>query len=299
MSKFGFVLFGVVLLARISYCEALDNGYPPTMPGSREEVYKKVDQVELKLYILEPAGHKASDRRAAIVFFFGGGWSHGSPEQFLPQARHLAKLGMVAMVADYRVKIRHQVKMKDCVTDAQSAIRWVRKNADRLGIDPKRIAAGGGSAGGHLAACTGTVPELEVESGKKKCSSQANAMVLFNPALILAPVEEELPKHWQQRFAGMEQKAGIEPERISPYHQIRKDLPPTLIMHGKNDVTVPYRTAELFRDAMVNSGNRCKLIGYEDAGHGFFNTGKNYTLTLAEMTAFLKELGYLKGKPTR
>ena len=65
---------------------------------------------------------------------------------------------MVAIAADYRVHKRHGAMIADCVSDAQSAIRWVRVHADRLGVDPERIAAGGGSAGGHLAASTAVIP---------------------------------------------------------------------------------------------------------------------------------------------
>ena len=68
-----------------------------------------------------------------------------------------ADAGMIAITADYRVKSRHGVQVVECVKDAKAAIAWVRENAARLGVDPNKIAASGGSAGGHLAAATGTV----------------------------------------------------------------------------------------------------------------------------------------------
>ena len=126
--------------AIITYAQA--NKYPPELPGAHVEVYKTVGDTKLNLYIYEPEGHKASDKTPAIVFFFGGGWANGSPVQFLNQSKYLASRGMVAITADYRVASRHQVKVLDCVRDANSAIRWVRQNAKRLGIDPNRIAAG-------------------------------------------------------------------------------------------------------------------------------------------------------------
>src|SRR2546425_12315614 len=129
--------------------------YPPKLPGAEVEAYKTVGDTKLNLYVYYPPGHKASDKRAAIVFFFGGGWTGGSPGQFEQHCKHLASRGMVAMTADYRVASRNQVKAVSCVADAKSAIRFVRQEAARLGIDPNRIAAGGGSAGGHIAACTG------------------------------------------------------------------------------------------------------------------------------------------------
>ncbi len=122
------------------------------MPGAKVEVYKTVADVQLKMYMYFPADHNATDKRPAIVFFFGGGWVNGTPKQFRPHCEYLASRGMVAMAADYRVRSRHGTAAIDCVKDGKSAVRWIRENADRLGVDPQRVAAGGGSAGGHVAA---------------------------------------------------------------------------------------------------------------------------------------------------
>ena len=66
---------------------------------------------------------------------------------------------MVAMTADYRVASRHGTQARHCVADGKSAVRWIRQHAGRLGVDPHRVAAGGGSAGGHGAACTGVIAQ--------------------------------------------------------------------------------------------------------------------------------------------
>ena len=124
---------------------------------TRSAVYKTVGDTKLKLHIFEPLKHQKTDKKAAIVFFFGGGWNGGTPTQFYQQADFLAKKGMVAFSAEYRVKSRNKTTPFDAVEDAKSAIRWVRQHASNLGIDPDRIVASGGSAGGHLAACTGII----------------------------------------------------------------------------------------------------------------------------------------------
>ena len=121
--------------------------YPPEMPGSRAEVYRITDTGELRAWIFEPQGHSADDARPAIVFFFGGGWNGGSPGQFRPQATYLAERGMVAIPVDYRVRSRQGTLANVAVSDAKAAIRWVRENADRLGVDPDRIAAAGAGRG--------------------------------------------------------------------------------------------------------------------------------------------------------
>jgi acetyl esterase/lipase len=142
-------------------------GYPPDLPDAKTEVYKTLGDTKLKLYIFNPTDVGTnSSAKAAIVFFFGGGWRNGSPAQFAPQCRRLASLGVVAITADYRVSSRQQSTVNDSIQDAKSAIRYVRENATRLGIDPKRIAAGGGSAGGHLAAATALIPGFEALTEK-------------------------------------------------------------------------------------------------------------------------------------
>ena len=141
-----------------------DGKVAPPIKGAEHIVYKEASGSKLILNVFYPKGHvPKKDKRAAIVFFFGGGWSGGNPAQFEPHCEYLASRGMVAMTADYRVKSRQGTPPFECVKDGKSAVRWIRKNSDKLGIDPKRLAAGGGSAGGHVAAATGTVPGLEEE----------------------------------------------------------------------------------------------------------------------------------------
>ena len=150
-------------------------------------VYRKTKQADLELVVHYPPGWTDHDKRPAIVFFFGGGWENGTIKAFEPQSKHLASRGMVAARADYRVKSRHGVTPKECVEDAKSAVRWLRANAAKLGIDPDRIVAAGGSAGGHIAACTAFTPALDAEDEDAKVSSKPNALVLYNPVLRFGP----------------------------------------------------------------------------------------------------------------
>jgi len=275
-------------------------GYPPELPGAKAEVYKTVGDVKLHLYLFTPKEHKAGDARPVIVFFFGGGWTSGSPGQFLHHCEYLASRGMVAITADYRVASRHQVKAVECVRDAKSAIRWVRAHAKRLGIDPTRIAAGGGSAGGHLAACTGTVEGFEEPGEDTAISSVPNAMVLFNPALVLAPLDGQPGERLRALLNS--DRCGVDPVKISPCHHVRAGAPPTIVFHGQADTTVPYATAEAFEAAMRKAGNRCELVGFEGQSHGFFNFGRDgnkcFLETVRRMDQFLASLGWLTGGPT-
>jgi acetyl esterase/lipase len=292
------------LLALLTLTAALPaafaaQAYPPSFEDARTEVYKTVGDTKLSLWIFEPTSGPKTNR-PAIVFFFGGGWTNGSPVQFEKHCRYLASRGMVAITADYRVASRQQAKPTQCVADAKSAVRWLRANADRLGLDPHRIAAGGGSAGGHIAAATGTLPDFDEPTEDTKISSVPDALVLFNPALVLAPMEGVPDEGFGERVP--ESRMGTKPENISPAHHVKKGTPPTIIFHGKADTTVPYITAAAFERAMTAAGNRCELVGFEGQTHGFFNYGRGdgtaYYATVIATDKFLTSLGWLQGEPT-
>ena len=299
------VLAATILLGLGADSVTAQRPHPPEMEGTTSEVYRTAGDVELRMYLCNPEGHSAGDQRPAIVFFFGGGWRAGSPQQFLPHCRYLAERGMVAAVADYRVARRHGVTAHECVEDAKSAVRWLRANADRLGVDPDRIAAGGGSAGGHLAAATATLPGHDPDPDG--VSSVPNALVLFNPATVLAPVDgDPMPTEEElERFAALEERFGAPPESMSPFHHLRADLPPTILFHGQADETVPHSTADRFCRGLRDHKNRCDFVSYHDQGHGFFNFGRGegeeknkwYEDTVSRMDGFLYSLGWLDPKP--
>ena len=271
--------------------------YPPEFEGARVETYKKTPQTDLKLWIFDPPELRTGEKRPAIVFFFGGGWRGGSPAQFEHQCRDLAAVGMVAITADYRVLNRHKTLADSCVADARSAIRWVRANAERLHVDPNRIVAAGGSAGGHIAACTGVLQSLDDPADDVGVSCSPNLLALFNPALILAPMED-LPAD-EKAAANLAERLGVPARSISPIHQLRENLPPTIIFHGEDDPTVPFATVKKFTQASTALGNQCKLVAYPKMKHGFFNYGRNgkpgqyYTATMSELKTFLGEHRYI------
>jgi acetyl esterase/lipase len=289
---------GIGLLGAIatSGCAVSSGSSPRTLEGPTAEVYKTVGDIKLKLYIYKGETGNRKKPRAAIVFFFGGGWSTGSPQQFEKQAQYFASRGMVAITADYRVRTRHNSKVTDCVSDARSAVRWVRANAEKLGVDPNRIAAAGGSAGGHLAACTAFISKFDDSREDKGISATPDALVLFNPAVTLAP----LPGVESSSFRAVPRSEflGAEASRISPAHHVKAGGPPTIIFHGLADTTVPYDTAQAFSDRMKAAGNDSKLVGYPDQPHGFFNREPWTTRTLIAADEFLAALGWLEGKPT-
>src|SRR5260221_3863953 len=146
-------------------------------------VYKTTPEGELKIHLYFPRNWKPADRRPGIVFFFGGGFVNGNPRQFTTKAEYLATRGMVAASAEYRVKNTHHTGAEKCIEDAKSAVRWLRVNARRLGIDPERVLAGGGSAGGTDAAFTAYNTTYEPEGEGTSLSSEPNDPRLCNPSI--------------------------------------------------------------------------------------------------------------------
>jgi len=250
------------------------------------QIYKEVDGYSLNLHIFRSPAHiSGAAPKPAIVFFFGGGWAGGTPTQFYPQCEYLADRGMVAMAAEYRVKSRHNTTPFECVMDGKSALRWIRKNAAKLGVDPERIGAGGGSAGGHVAAAVATVPGLNEEGEDLSISCLPDTLVLFNPVYDNGPGGFGYPK-LKDRY-----------REISPMHNLREGMPPTIVFLGDQDRLIPVSTAEKFRDEMHKLGNRSELVVYPGQSHGFFNQGKpggGYLKTLQEMDKFLNSLGWLE-----
>lgn len=262
---------------------------PTAIDGAVTEVYKKVGAVELRIHVFVPEGHDPAKPRPAAVFFFGGGWNGGRIGQFEAQARYLASRGMVTALADYRVKSRHETTPFACVADGKSAVRWLRTHCKRLGIDPTRIAAGGGSAGGHVAATTGVVAGLEEKGEDTAVSARADALLLFNPVFDNGPDgygHARVKSRWRE---------------ISPLHNIGKGAPPTIVFLGTKDKLIPVATAETYAAKMKAAGSRCDLHLYAGQPHGFFNANRDqrhYALTVRAVDAFLASLGWLEGEPT-
>jgi acetyl esterase len=236
-------------------------------------LYKKTPQEDMYLYLLRP-DRKRKKALPAIVYFTGGGWVNGNVEGQIPNAAWFRDHGIIGIDADYRVKSRHGTTPVECIQDAKSAIRYVREHAGELGIDPDRIIAAGGSAGGHLAACT-FINGGDAQGENLEISSKPNALVLHNPVL---------GEGFGNEFFS------IHPE-FSPILQVCREWPPTILSNGTKDMTTPFEIAEKFTQLMKDSGNVCELIPVKDADHScdWPVSNPNFLPTLQRMLEFLKE----------
>lgn len=262
----------------------LSASYGAEIEPSRVLEYKKTGNAVLTLHIFDPVDLRPGDKRPAIVFFFGGGWKNGTPTQFYKQSEYFASRGMVAICADYRTEEKYHTTPQECVKDGKSAVRWIRSHAAELGVDPDRIAAGGGSAGGHVAAATALIDSFNEEGEDTSVSCRPNALVLFNPVFDNGPDGygyDRVKEYWHE---------------FSPMNHIDKEVPPTLVMLGTKDQLIPVATAEKYKTLMEQAGVRCDLRLYVGEPHGFFNQSK-YTETLRDAEEFLISLGFLDEVP--
>ncbi len=282
MKKLCLLLCGVMLAATQLYADNL----------TPDEVikFKETSTRDLNLYVFYPDGQKAGADRTVIVSFFGGGWVSGKASQFFEQSRDYAAQGIVAISAEYRIESIDKTTPFESVADSKSAIRWVRAHAKELGIDPNKIVASGGSAGGHVAACTALIEKFDDKTdANSKVSSVANALILLNPV-----VNTSDGGYGKTKFHGEELT-------MSPFHHIREGMPPTLIMHGTQDGVVPFKNAVDFTKTMKYFDNDIRLITAFGENHSFFNSKSmrakastpHYERCVYESLKFLMDINFI------
>jgi acetyl esterase/lipase len=180
----------------------------------------------------------------------------------------LAARGTTAMTVTYGlVTDDNQRTPVDCSNDAAHAISWVRDHSKDFGIDPHKIVASGGSAGGQMAAAVAAMGQ------------ELAALVLFNPALC----PDGTPR---LGFMG----------DACPEWCVDERFPPTLVLHGTSDTIVPIEHSRRFAERMYEVDTRCELVEFEGMPHAFFNFPAprgRYDETLAAMDRFLTSLSLL------
>ena len=279
MYKFRF--FFVLLFLLLSYISFSQNDRVFIKP--EKVLYKSTKQGDLNLYFYRPLDFNKSKTYNCIIFFHGGGWNSGDYKQFERQSMYFASRGMIAISAEYRIKNKHGTTPIQAMEDAKSAIRFLRLNAKSFFINPNRIAAAGGSAGGHLAAVTANIDLFDNVNEDLGISSKPNLLVLYNPVIDF----------------GSRQWLWIDnPLDASPVHNISKGSPPTIILTGTKDKIVPVETIMNYKKIMESVGSRCDVIFYEGAEHAFFNKGEDFIDTVLKSDIFLKSNWYLEGTPT-
>jgi acetyl esterase/lipase len=204
----------------------------------------KGENEALKLDIYTPAGDTMKGR-PAIVWFHGGGLRVGNDKKqgyVVSMSNEFAKRGYVCISADYRVReqpgqgAERMATLRDAVDDGRAALAWVRAHAAELGIDAQRIAIGGGSAGGWVAT---SLAALENNDAVKNKTAKLFAYVDL----------------WGSPNDGF------------LYGNIDQDYPPTVIVHGTADQSVPFSNSEKLVATLNSKGVKHQLIPIPDAPH--------------------------------
>ena len=239
--------------------------------------YRKTDGKELRMSVFLPEHYDTAKALPAIVIFHGGSWDAGEPGWHYPDCAYWSKRGMIAASVDYRLKTRDGVEVPlECVKDAKSAVRFLRKNAGRLKVDADKVVVAGGSAGGQLAAATATITSADTNDAQDdlSVSCKPDAVILYNPF--------------------MKCKA-----ELSPPQHIVKGLPPFITFLGDQDPAITVGEIKSFHEALKATGNSSLFYVGKGGKHGFCN-GRNplnpffyWSMELADR--FLVKHGILSG----
>lgn len=240
--------------------------------SAQRVVYKRTPQGELALFVLRPT--EVGSPLPAVIYFSGGGWKNGEPHHMVANAAWFRDRGIIGIAADYRVKSRHGTTPIECVKDARSALRFVRANAEQLGIDPTRIVAAGGSAGGHIAACCAFDCGEDEASDDRAVSPRPAALLLHNPATGGPGFEADF-------FAAH--------PNVAPVLHVDATWPPTILSCGTADEITPYADAVAFEATLRAAGVPTELITIAEAPHScdWPASNPNFEPTMGRMRDFL------------
>lgn len=259
--------FLLLATAISSFGQAKEAKVPDGVTIERDVAYLPVDRKEKgDLYL--PSKRAKDERSPAVLIIHGGGWSGGDKgaAREINIGTTLAQNGYVGFSINYALSAKDKVTWPGNLHDCKTAVRWLRKNAERLQINPDRIGVIGGSAGGHLAAMvavTGPADGLDPKEpyGDLSCRVQC-AVDMYGPI--------DLTQH---RDIGMFGKTRDEAPELykaaSPTSYLDKSDPPILILHGTTDKTVDLKQSELFAAALKKAGVAHELVVIEGAPHTF------------------------------
>lgn len=244
----------------------------------RDLVFAKFEKQKLSLDLYRP--RQRTGKLPVVVWIYGGAWMQRNKSSQAPTATWLTSDGYAVAVIDYRLSSEAQFPAQ--IIDCKSAVRWLRANADRLGLDADHIGVWGASSGGHLASLVGLTRGHAVFYGDALApedSSQVQAVVdYFGPtdfrqmdahALPGAPFKHDAPDSPESRLVGGAIQQNAEKvERANPIEYVTKDAPPFFIAHGEVDPLVPYNQSELLFEALRKAGADVTFYKVAGAGHG-------------------------------
>lgn len=258
--------FLLVCCGTILQSEAAQPRPAQNVDVTRDVAYGRAGERSLKLDIYQPKT-PAADRLPVIVWIHGGGWRGGNKSSGGRLTALVGTGNYVGVSVGYRLS--GEAIWPAQIHDCKAAIRWVRANADKHGIDPDRIGVWGSSAGGHLVSLLGTssdIEELEGDCGTPDISSRVTCVVDF-----CGPTDMVVFRHSAADLlfgSKSVDERQAEAKVASPAAHVSKDDPPILIVHGTKDGTVPIEQADLFNEKLKECDVDVTFVRIEGGGHG-------------------------------
>jgi acetyl esterase/lipase len=294
MKRFFLPLVPIVVLAVFAPANAQKApNVPDTVQFETGIEYTNPDNQHLQLDMARP---KAEGTYPAIICIHGGGFRAGNRTGYDPQIIRLAEKGYVAVTISYRLAPKYPFPA--AIHDTKAAVRWMRANAKKYGIDPNRIGVTGGSAGGTLVQMLGNtadVKEFEGDGGNPKESSKVTCVVNYFGANDFTKsygksvdAAQVLPLY----LGGNLEKERLKHIKASPLYWVTPDAAPTLCVHGTNDKYVAHEQSVWLIDKLKAAGVEAELLTLDGAGHGF--QGKDAETAEKAMIAFFDK--HLKAK---
>jgi acetyl esterase/lipase len=265
-----------------------------TLLITKKIVYKNVGNRELIVDLFYTAMSQQKNDNSAIAFFHGGGWVFGDRSEFYEACRRYARKGFVTFSFQYRLSRNAdgtyphpEITPVESTKDARSAIRWIRENAALLKINPNKIVVGGQSAGGQLALSTALIDSVNEKTDNLKISPMPNALLLYSSNV-------NTMEAWVDMLLGSRRE---EIWSISPYHNLKKPMPPVIEFRGDEDNQVLPYTVEMFKAKMLELGNYYEEYVYPGMKHYLAPDNKKYATyfdeeILEKTDAFLNKFGF-------
>jgi len=267
------IIFGVPVAA--TQDEPQDPNFVEYHPSPRVRVIPDVSYAKypdrtllLDLYLPLPARRSIP----GVIVVRGGGWMVNDRKRFAHVASALAERSVAAACIEYR--IADEAAFPGAIQDVKAAVRWMRANATKYGINPEMIGTLGGSSGAHMALLAGLTPgirDLEGDGGNADTSSRVQAVVaMATPTDLLGLSANN--KLTVGAFLHATPEEDIEKWRwASPINHISRDGPPLLLLHGANDDSVPTSQSTEFAKRYRAAGARVEVQILADAPHAFWN----------------------------
>lgn len=260
--------------------------------AQRDIVYRTAGGQQLKLDFYVPYDHKPGP---TVLYIHGGGWQTGSKEQYVLWYLPYLELGLRVVAVQYRLS--GVAPAPAAVEDCRCAFRWVVRNGARYGVDPNRIIVSGGSAGGHLALLT-AYGSAGIECPEHEGPApQAKAVIdYYGPTDLNAQLSTgDAPLRRWLRDAP---DAAALATQISPVTWIKPGLPPTLIIHGDADKTVPLQQSLDLHQALTRAGVANELITIPGGAHGRHTWTDSDTIRVQRaIEQFLRENDLIEAAP--